>query len=67
MWSLEHTIVIELVKRTNQSMFNDDITGPVEKFNQRGQKIIERSNFDSMLGAIVAKRREPTVMSIIAK
>ena len=65
MRALKNVIMIKLIKSGHQRLFNNQITCPVEEFNQRGKKIRKRSNFERLSGTVLAERHEPAMMSII--
>ena len=54
--------MIELIETSDQSMLDDYVSGPVEKFNQHGQEVVKSSDFDPLVGAILAKGRKPRVV-----
>ena len=54
--------MIELIETSDQSMLDDYVSGPVEKFDQHGQEVIKSSDFDPLIGAILTKGRKPRVV-----
>ena len=59
--------MVELIETSDQGMLDDYVSGPVEKFNQHGQEVVKSSDFDPLIGTILAKGREPRVVGIVVQ